>query len=79
MSKCLIYLIRTYDSVGGDAQMKLTLTAKIKIKPSVEQINLLQTTCNAYHRGCNFVSALVFDTKVLSLPKVHKMTYTENG
>jgi len=55
--------------------MKLTLTAKIKIKPSVEQINLLQTTCNAYHRGCNFVSALVFDTKVLSLPKVHKMTY----
>jgi putative transposase len=55
--------------------MKLTLTAKIKIKPSVEQINLIQATCDAYRRGCNSVSALVFETKIVTLPKVHKITY----
>jgi IS605 OrfB family transposase len=55
--------------------MEITITAKIKINPTSEQMDLLRTTLDAYRSGCNFVSALVFDTKQLAQAKLHKMTY----
>ncbi|BAU29499.1 IS605 OrfB family transposase [Aneurinibacillus soli] len=55
--------------------MDITITAKIKINPTYEQMDLLRTTLDAYRSGCNFVSDLVFGTKQLAQAKLHKMTY----
>ena len=55
--------------------MQMTMTAKIKINPTSEQIELLRNTLDAYRAGCNFVSALVFETRQLAQAKLHKMTY----
>jgi len=55
--------------------MDLTITAKIKIEPSPEQIQLLIETMAAYKSGCNFVSGVIFSTGVLSLVPVHNDTY----
>ncbi|QOS99429.1 transposase [Brevibacterium sp. JNUCC-42] len=55
--------------------MQITITAKIKIKPTVEQVELLKQTLHAYRSGCNYVSSLIFETKEMSQPKLHKMTY----
>lgn len=55
--------------------MQMTITAKIKINPTTEQMDLLRTTLDAYRSGCNFVSAIVFDTKQVAQAKLHKMTY----
>lgn len=35
----------------------------------------LRTTLSAYRSGCNFVLAIVFDTKQLAQAKLHKITY----
>lgn len=45
--------------------MHLTITAKVKINPILEQIGLLQETLKAYRNGCNFVSQIIFETKEL--------------
>lgn len=55
--------------------MKITITAKIKINPTTEHINLLKETVSAYRKGCNFVSEIVFDTKNLAQASLHKETY----
>lgn len=55
--------------------MELTITAKIKILPTEEQIQLLKQTISAYKQGCNFVSKVVFDTKNLVQASLHKETY----
>jgi putative transposase len=55
--------------------LQITITAKIKITPTPEQISLLQKTLGAYRTGCNYVSSLVFETKQLAQAKLHKMTY----
>ncbi|MGC5327033.1 RNA-guided endonuclease InsQ/TnpB family protein [Brevibacillus sp. SYSU BS000544] len=55
--------------------MEMTITAKIKISPTIEQQSLLQDTVRAYQMGCNFVSSLVFQKKELAQLKLHKMTY----
>lgn len=55
--------------------MKLTLTAKVKIMPTNEQIELLQQTLLAYRHACNFVSKLVFERKERSKAKLHIQTY----
>ncbi|WP_232698167.1 RNA-guided endonuclease InsQ/TnpB family protein [Brevibacillus daliensis] len=55
--------------------MQITLTAKIKIKPTIEQVALLKQTLRAYRSGCNYVSSVIFETKQLSQLKLHKMTY----
>ncbi|ERI09421.1 RNA-guided endonuclease InsQ/TnpB family protein [Aneurinibacillus aneurinilyticus] len=55
--------------------MQMTITAKIKINPTSEQIEWLKSTLDAYRTGCNYVSSLVFETKQLAQAKVHKMTY----
>ncbi|MDQ6418918.1 transposase [Paenibacillus sp. LHD-117] len=55
--------------------MILTVTAKIKIKPTESQVEALHQTMIAYRQGCNLVSALVFDTGELKQPSVHRVTY----
>ena len=56
--------------------MELTITAKIKINPTVEQAKQLQETTNAYRKACHFVSAIVFKEKEMAQTKLHKQTYT---
>lgn len=55
--------------------MTLTLTAKIKLLPTDEQIQLLQVTSAAYKRGCNFVSQVIHETKLVNQFKLHPLTY----
>jgi putative transposase len=55
--------------------MEITITAKIKIHPTLGQQSLLQETIRSYQKGCNFVSEIVFQTKQLAQLKLHKMTY----
>lgn len=56
--------------------MDITITAKIKINPTIEEVDLLKETVSAYRDGCNFVSEIVFDTKNLVQASLHKETYT---
>ncbi|MGO1713261.1 MAG: RNA-guided endonuclease InsQ/TnpB family protein, partial [Senegalia sp. (in: firmicutes)] len=55
--------------------MELTVTAKIKINPDSNQINLIKDTLFAYRRACNFVSEIVFETKNLVQTSLHKIVY----
>ncbi|ADH99045.1 RNA-guided endonuclease InsQ/TnpB family protein [Salisediminibacterium selenitireducens] len=57
--------------------MKLTLTAKTKIVPTVEQEDTLRKTAHAYRDACNAVSEVVFDENTLVQAKLHKRTYRE--
>jgi putative transposase len=57
--------------------LKLTLTAKVKILPTSEQMQWLQQTLAAYRKACSFVSNIVFETKELSQRKLHLTTYRE--
>lgn len=55
--------------------LEITITAKIKIKPTAKQVEQLRQTINAYRRGCNFVSEYIFKTKQLKQHKLHEVTY----
>lgn len=55
--------------------MQITITAKIKILPTIEQIELLKKTISAYKDACNHVSVIVNDTHKLQQPQLHKLTY----
>jgi putative transposase len=55
--------------------MEQTITAKIKVLPSEDQIKLLRGTYCAYREGCNFVSEIVYQTKKLEQRKLHEETY----
>ena len=55
--------------------MRVTVTAKIKINPTKEEMSLLKDTQIAHKKACNFVSGEVFETKNLSQAKLHKVTY----
>ena len=55
--------------------MKLTITAKIKMTPTTEQVELLEETLLAYRKGCNFVSRIVFESKNLVQASLHRVTY----
>jgi putative transposase len=52
-----------------------TVTAKIKINPTKQQMAGLHQTMTAYRQGCNYVSAIVFDTSECKQPALHRMTY----
>ena len=56
--------------------MEMTVTDKIKILPSIEEVELLKKTMEAYRTACNDVSQLVFETKELRQPRLHKLKYT---
>lgn len=53
----------------------LTLTAKLLLTPSPEQQNLLTQTMKAYIEACNFVSAYVYKTKILSRYDINNALY----
>lgn len=55
--------------------MELTITAKVKIMPTTEQIKLLKDTVATYRKGCNYVSKIVYKTKILVQTKLHEVTY----
>lgn len=57
--------------------MELSITAKIKILPTDEQVRLLKEALKAYTAGCNFVSEIVFTTKRLAQPALHELTYSD--
>lgn len=56
--------------------MELTITAKIKILPTEEDIAKLKQTVQAYKKACNRLSAHVFETKEMRQPALHKLFYT---
>lgn len=55
--------------------MIVTITAKIKIKPTQTQSESLLKIITAYRKGCNFVSSVVFSTRQFKQPILHEMTY----
>lgn len=55
--------------------MLVSITAKIQIIPNKNEIKILNKTLDAYTKGCNFVSKIVYETKNLSKYKVQKKTY----
>jgi len=66
-----------YILVKGGVTMNLTLTTKIKINPTNEQAIILKETMNAYRKACNFVSEIIFHSKILMQAKLHNMTYRD--
>ena len=52
-----------------------TITAKIKISPSLSQQQLLSDTMNAYTAACNFVSAYIFQSHNLVQASVNRVVY----
>lgn len=53
-----------------------TLTAKIRILPTEEQIKMLKETTKAYKQGCNYISEIIYNTKQLNSRKLHEKTYS---
>jgi len=61
----------------GGFFLKTTITAKIKIMPSNEQLILLKEAISAYRNGCNFISKIVFDHKILQQRILNDYTYED--
>ena len=59
---------------GGES-VELVLTAKVKILPTDEQQTMLQQTLQAYRKGCNSISAVIYTTKNLVQASLHTTTY----
>lgn len=55
--------------------MLVTVTAKIKIKPTEPQAEALLHTVSAYRVGCHYISSVVFNGKVLNQRSLHELTY----
>ena len=55
--------------------MEIVLTAKVKILPTDEQQTLLQQTLQAYRKGCNYISEVIYTTKNLVQARLHTITY----
>lgn len=55
--------------------MEITLAAKIRILNKAEQTTALQATLDAYRRGCNWVSQIVYDTQNLHQASLHDRNY----
>jgi flagellar basal body rod protein FlgB len=53
---------------------KMTLTTKIKLIPSNDNIALIKETINAYTLACNYISKIVFDSKSTNseLPQLNR-------
>lgn len=52
-----------------------TITAKIQILVSDEQANLIENTGKVYRAACNWLSEIVYTTKDLKQPSLHKLHY----
>lgn len=57
--------------------MKMTVTARIQLVVSAEHCELLNSTANAYHNACNFVSEYIFRTYNLKQFSLNKELYYE--
>lgn len=57
--------------------MELTITAKIKILPTEEDVIKLKRTIQAYTKACNVLSTHVFETHELRQTDLHKRFYTK--
>lgn len=57
--------------------MDVTKTLKIQIKPTVEQIALLNETAEVYRNACNFVSENVFKFKLKKKDEAQRVYYHE--
>jgi IS605 OrfB family transposase len=55
--------------------VEITITSKIRIYPSEEQIVLLKETRAAYTKGCNFVSELVFEKENVKTRQINDLVY----
>lgn len=55
--------------------LEFTITAKLKIYPTPKQAELLLETVFAYRKGCNDVSSVIFNTKILKTKVLHQLTY----
>ena len=55
--------------------MKVTITAKIQILPTKEEIKSFNRTLDAYTKGCNFASNIVYKEEILNNIKLQKLTY----
>ena len=55
--------------------MEIVLTAKVKILPTDAQQTLLQQTLQAYRKGCNYISEVIYTTKNLVQARLHTTTY----
>ena len=53
----------------------MTITAKVQIKPSPEQAQLLLDAGKAFASACNYTSDVVFETKNLIQAKLQKIVY----
>lgn len=55
--------------------MDITKTLKIQIKPTVEQIALLNETAEVYRNACNFISENVFKFKLKKKDEAQRVYY----
>jgi IS605 OrfB family transposase len=60
---------------GGDKVV--TITAKIQIFPKSENIAFLEDTYSAYNSACNWLSAIVFETKSLNQVNLNTLYYKD--
>ena len=54
-----------------------TITAKIQILPSPEEVSLLQKTMQTYSDACNYISGYIAQTHILVQAKLNKVLYNE--
>lgn len=55
---------------------EMTITAKIQFLPNNQlEVEMLQATMRQYQKACNYVSTVIYDTKIFSQAKLHTMTY----
>ena len=52
-----------------------TITAKIQIYVPAHDVEILETTTNAYRQACNWLSGKIFQTKVLKPANLNKLYY----
>lgn len=55
--------------------MKVTITSKMRIYPTEEQVIQLKETRTAYTKACNFVSEFVFSSKNLKTREINDLEY----
>lgn len=53
----------------------LTLTVKVKLYPTPEQISALSETLSAVRDARNFASSYVFEHRITNYPKLHLALY----
>ena len=58
-------------------KIKVTLTAKLKLNPTSEQVDRLLQTLHAYRQACNRVSQTIFVMEAFHVIALHNLHYRE--